>query len=198
MKDKEQNKKTYDQSAVLYHNKYKKFIRTENVKKAFAYIKIKNPKILELGCGDGREAKKILGYSNDYLGIDISQEMIKLARKYVPKGKFKVADFEKFRFPKKIDIVFALACLLYTDKKNMGIIFKKIHRALQEKGIIYLSLKLGNYGRKVKIDDLGKKVFYYYTPTDIKKLAENKYKVLEISKNVFQGQKVFEMILQKK
>src|SRR3990167_9930931 len=49
------------------------------------------PKIIEIGCGDGRDAKEIARWTNDYIGFDISKELIKIARQYVPKAHFEIA-----------------------------------------------------------------------------------------------------------
>lgn len=35
----------------------------------------------------------------DYLGIDYSEGMLKMAREYVPNAKFKLADVSEFEFP---------------------------------------------------------------------------------------------------
>lgn len=51
-----------------------------------------NPKILEIGCGDGRDAKEIVKRTKNYTGFDISEELIKIARADVPDATFEVAD----------------------------------------------------------------------------------------------------------
>ena len=63
----------------------------------------KNPKIIEIGSGSGRDAQDLLGFTNDYLGFDISPEMVKHAKELVPNGNFVVADVDEFDFPRNID-----------------------------------------------------------------------------------------------
>jgi predicted TPR repeat methyltransferase len=38
--------------------------------------------VVEIGCGDGRDAKEITRRAGTYLGIDISEGLIKLAREH--------------------------------------------------------------------------------------------------------------------
>ena len=54
-------------------------------------------KVLELGCGNGRDVQYIVskvGIDN-YIGIDASSGLIALARKKVPKAVFHVKDMRK-------------------------------------------------------------------------------------------------------
>lgn len=59
---------------------------------------------LELGCGYGRMCDVFK--PSKYLGIDFSEEMIKLARKKYPEYTFLVADVNTLKLDKKYDIVF--------------------------------------------------------------------------------------------
>lgn len=67
------------------------------------------PRILEIGCGDGRDAREIVGLTPNYTGFDISKELIKIARQHVPQGNFEVADAISYPYPANdLDVVFAL------------------------------------------------------------------------------------------
>jgi len=45
-----------------------------------------------LGCGNGRLYNTIVSEKIDYIGIDFSEELIKIARKKYHEGEFMVAD----------------------------------------------------------------------------------------------------------
>lgn len=138
----------------------------------------KNPKILEIGCGDGRDAKKILERTNNYTGFDISEELIKLARQYVPNGKFEVADATAYQYPSNLDIVFAFASLLHLEKDEVKDVLQKVLKSLIPGGIFYISLKYSTeYTEKLKEDKFGGRMFYFYNPKIIKELAGKKYEV---------------------
>lgn len=48
--------------------------------------------VIEFGCGGGRIAKYIAPKCNNYIGIDISPEMIKISRDKLPTLKFYISD----------------------------------------------------------------------------------------------------------
>lgn len=49
-------------------------------------------KILDVGCGIGSVYEALPSKNIDYLGIDLSPELIEVARKSYPEGEFKVGD----------------------------------------------------------------------------------------------------------
>jgi len=84
---------TYNKSAKQLADKFAGIgSRKADVKRAFELRGKANPRVLELGCGDGRDAKEILKGTKNYAGIDYSSELIELARAKNPKTKFEVRD----------------------------------------------------------------------------------------------------------
>jgi SAM-dependent methyltransferase len=151
--------------------------RTEDIRLA---IKLAgsppNPHILEIGCGDGRDAKEIVELTRNYTGFDISEELIKIAKQHIPYGNFEVADAISYPYPANdLDVVFAFASLLHLNKDE---VLEKVHEALRDGGIFFISLKLSpEYKEEVKKDQYGTRMFYFYNPKIIKELASNKYEV---------------------
>jgi len=197
MNKKEETINTYNQEAGYYANKFNKLDRTAYVYEVFKLYKTPKPKVLELGCGNGRDAKVIGKFTNDYLGIDLSEEFIKLARSENPKLKFELADMENFVFPEKIDIVFSFASFLHIPKESFKQILQKLHKSLNTGGLIKISTKWGEkYEEIEKTDKYGVRHFYFYCEDDIKEISTG-YKVIkmikeEVSKNIW-----LEIILQK-
>jgi len=198
MNKKQQTVESYNKSAKALTNKFDDIgARVEDIKRGFSYINKKNPRVLEIGCGHGREAKEITRRTSDYLGIDISEKLIEIARKENPDSKFEVADIEDYVFPKNIDIIFAFASLLHSDKNKMKKILDLAREALNKEGIFYLSLKYGDYQELAKEDEFGIRTYYFYTPELVKELAGDKYKSIYEDIQDFKGQKWFTIILQK-
>ena len=75
---------------------------------------VKGKQILDAGCGPGRHAKKLLDKGAHVTGIDISDEMINIAReRCLPKGHFFQADFEQAKFnPASFDLIIASLSLM--------------------------------------------------------------------------------------
>jgi len=173
MNKKEDTIRAYNQGALVLSKKFNEISpRVDDIQRAFSFINKENPKVLELGCGNGRDAKEILKFTNDYLGIDASVEMIKLSKEYLPDASFLVGDMETFNFPKNLDIIFAFAALLHLDKPSVKDVLLKAHDSLSENGIFYFSVKLDLYHEKIKTDEFGQRTFYYYNIDDMRDLAK--------------------------
>jgi len=76
---------------------------------------VKGKRILDAGCGPGRHAKGLLAKGAYVTGIDISEEMVKIAREHCrPRGQFFQADFERAEFePASFDVIVASLSLMY-------------------------------------------------------------------------------------
>jgi SAM-dependent methyltransferase len=198
MNSKEETVKTYDRTASQMAEKFRGMgARVEDIDRAFAIINKEHPSVLEIGCGDGRDAKEISSRTNTYLGIDVSTSMIELARVHVPEASFEVADVETYSFPAGLDIIFSFASLLHSDKEAVANILHRAHSSLNDGGIFFISLKRDDYQSKVKEDEFGARTFYFYQPSDIKEILDEKYAVIFEDEQSFQNQDWFTLILQK-
>jgi len=80
--------------------------------------------ILEVGCGFGRNIKFLIQNGLDpssIVGIDISPNMVKLARKYVgnKEVKFFISDLNSFKPKEKFDFVFTHGVLMHIPKGHI-------------------------------------------------------------------------------
>jgi len=132
-------------------------------------------KVLDIGCGAALKSKLMVGKDLKVVGIDISEKMVELAQKTVPRGKFLVMDMEKIKLDEKFDGEYAQACLLHIPKKKAPEIIKKWVDLLKPKGYIYIAVKESNKGideEIVKENDYGyeyERFFSYYTEDEIEK-----------------------------
>ncbi len=154
--------------------------RVEDVEEAFRLAGNPNSaNALEIGCGDGRDAKEIIKRTPNYTGFDISSELIKLAQKHVPNARFEVADLANYAFPQDLDIVFAFASLLHSDKTEVKNVLAKVYQALNIGGIFYISLKyMPEYTNRIKEDKYGRRKFYFYNPQLMLELAGENFEVV--------------------
>lgn len=140
---------------------------------------VRNPKIVEIGCGDGRDAREITSRTDWYLGFDIAQEMITLAEKHVPKGLFETAGAANFNYPPDVDIVFAFASLLHVSKEELVTVFEKVAGSLRQGGIFFISTKHApDYRQVVQEDQFGRRLFYYYNEQLLKKIAGDNFETI--------------------
>lgn len=94
----------------------------------FAFYKsiIDGKKVIDLGCGAGRDAAVFVENGFDYTGIDASEGMLKVASERVPKGKFQKMDFSKTIFQNgEFDGFWAAASPLHILKKMLPVFYGK-------------------------------------------------------------------------
>ena len=110
----------------------------------FAKLLSKGAKILDIGCGIGDSADFFVESGFDYEGIDISPEMIEIAKEKVPKAKFRVLDMRKLDYSaNSFDGVFAFQSLVHLKKKDVPKVLKTISKILKPKGYLFLALQEG-------------------------------------------------------
>jgi len=141
MKIKRIVKRGYNKTAHKYDLRYNK---NKNYKFILDKVINKIPKgsrALDIGCGTGIPVDKILSKHFEVLGIDISKEMIKLAKKNVPNVKFKVKDSLKLKFRRKsFGLITAFFTLIHIPKKKIPFMIKKIYNFLKKDGYFVVSM----------------------------------------------------------
>ena len=76
--------------------------------------------ILDVGCGNGRLIENLKNKSVTYLGVDNSEELIKLASINYPDKNFKVLDILKLEtLNQKFDLVISVAVLHHLPSKDL-------------------------------------------------------------------------------
>lgn len=104
----------------------------------------KRARVLDIGCGPGIQAREFMKRGHHVVGIDFSEEMVRLAKKKAPNAEFRVMDIRKLHFPSNMfDCVFANASLLHIPKKNINAVLAMIWKILKPEGLFYVSLKKG-------------------------------------------------------
>lgn len=131
----------YNQNAEEYFNK------TVNVSMQALYDQFEaylNPgdKILDLGCGSGRDSKYFLSKGYEVVSVDGSIEMCRLAAKYLCKEARNIT-FNELDYVDEFNAVWACASLLHVDSGELLEVFARIRKALRDKGLIYASWKYG-------------------------------------------------------
>lgn len=134
----------------------------------------KSSTVIEIGCGDGRDAIEIVKRVGQYEGFDPSKGLLEIAKKNLPNTSFVVADALSYIYPQNVDVIFAFASLLHVNKTDLAKVFKKVTKSLRTGGVFYISLKEQKaYTEEIKKDQYGERMFYFYNTRLIKELAGN-------------------------
>lgn len=98
-------------------------------------------RVVEIGCGDGRDAAEIIPRVRWYEGFDPSQGLLAIAKEKLPEASFMLADAFSYTYPNNLDVVFSFASLLHSPKEEVSLVCKKVAASLRIGGIFYISLK---------------------------------------------------------
>lgn len=154
--------------------------------------------VVEIGCGDGRDAKEITKHVKSYIGFDPSAGLLALAPQSLPNCLFVQADALSFTYPGNIDVIFAFASLLHSPREELRDILAKIHASLKDGGILYLILKERDKYEKVQQKDrFGERVFYYYNAPLVVEMAGGSFTKVYEEHRVIGNTNWFTLALQK-
>ncbi|MAG47261.1 hypothetical protein CL617_01530 [archaeon] len=143
--------------AISAYNKIAELYAYYNNSKIFQYQLNKfisllpGKKVLDAGCGPGRDVSLFLDEGINAIGVDASSGMIRAAKKRVENGVFEVMDFRKLKYKGgTFDGVWSMSGLINLPKEDLDVTIKEFHRILKDKGIIYLATKEGRTEEVVK------------------------------------------------
>lgn len=99
-------------------------------------------KVIDIGCGAGRDAILFTRNKFDYTGIDASRNMLEIAESRVKRGRFIYMNFYDIKFPKgSFDCFWGAASLLHVPKKKLDKILRSIRKIIKDGGVGFISIK---------------------------------------------------------
>lgn len=140
----------YNNTLSYYDNHADEFYRgTVNVdftatqERFLAKLK-KGSRILDLGCGSGRDTKFFLERGYDVEAVDGSAELCRLASQYTG-VRVKQMLFEELSAVDQYDGIWACSSILHLPIDKLHEVMQKMATALKKNGIIYTSFKYGTF-----------------------------------------------------
>lgn len=117
---------------------YEEYINTPSL---FSMFPKKAFNVLDLGCGNGIFTLELAKHYPNVVGIDISNKMLKEAKKIVKGGSFIQHDLEgPFpEFDHKFDLITAKLLLMYIE--NMDGFVEECYRVMEKNGILLVSIR---------------------------------------------------------
>jgi 2-polyprenyl-3-methyl-5-hydroxy-6-metoxy-1,4-benzoquinol methylase len=102
-------------------------------------------RVLDLGCGGGYESMRLVKAGAQVLGVDFSEECIRIARERCPEAQFELMDFRQLDSEKlgKFDGVFACASLIHISPEELPGVFTQMHGVLKPNGFVMASVREG-------------------------------------------------------
>lgn len=148
---------------------------------------ISGKKVIDLGCGAGRDATVFVNNGFDYIGIDTSKGMLEVAKNRVTDGKFWQMDFSQTDFSDEtFDGFWAAASFLHLPKKDLSDALREAGRITKKDDIGFISVK-----EKTDMDEgfiyenkYGgiTRFFSFYSQDEFKKILEdNNFQVIDMT-----------------
>jgi SAM-dependent methyltransferase len=103
-------------------------------------------RILDAGCGSGRDSLAFIRRGYQVVSIDASREMIAATSKLTGQSAW-LMTFDQIPFEAEFDGIWACASLLHVARQDLTSTLDRLARALQHGGVIYLSFKYGDAER---------------------------------------------------
>lgn len=132
-----------------YAEYYDKFNAGKNYEKEVDFIEnvlrkfgVHGKKILDLGCGTGLHEKEFFDRGYEVSGLDLSPEMIEIAKKRNPSCKFFVGDMSGFELNEKFDAVITMFSAMgyLTENSQIKNFFESAKKHLKEDGLLVLDV----------------------------------------------------------
>lgn len=114
-------------------------------------------KILDLGCGSGRDAAFLLSEEYDVYGIDGSQEMVQEAQQLHPElsGRLQAQALpSRLPFPDdSFNAVISIAFFMHFSKEDIDLLCREIRRVLVPHGVLWMSARLPVAPKPAEIEE---------------------------------------------
>ena len=167
-------KKNRDLTIEYYNKNSTEFVsRTVDIDMSELYPKFTNllpsgGKILDAGCGSGRDARYFLSQGFEVVAIDASEEMVKSASNLTGQAAVQMR-FEDMSFRNEFDGVWASASLLHIERSLLSDILATLISSLRPKGHLYLSMRDGQGD-----EFIDGRYFSYITESELRHLLEQR------------------------
>jgi len=102
-------------------------------------------RILDFGCGAGRDSRYFAERGYTVTAIDGSAQLCRIASAYTGLAVQRM-DFAEFEAEAQYDGIWACASLLHVKREDLGALLGRLERALTAGGVLYLSFKRGDSG----------------------------------------------------
>lgn len=136
----------------------------------------KGAKILDAGCGSGRDSRYFVSKGFNVMGVDLSEKLLEIAKQNNPSITFFKQDLRKLDFPQEsFDGIWACASLHHLRRSEVPKVLKKFFSLLKPRGALFVLVKEGTGEEDVQ-ESLSSGLprhYVYYSLNELKKLLED-------------------------
>lgn len=158
---------TYNKIADIYTNKYFADYSDKKYLNKFLKLLPNNANLLDIGCGPGQFAQYIKSKGYNIEGIDLSDEILRIAKEKIPDLEFKKMDMRKMSYKNNtFDGLLVAYSLIHIQSYELPNTLKEFNRILKPGGYTMIIVQTGESDRVVDEPMLkGEKIFVnFFTP----------------------------------
>jgi len=177
MNYKEETINAYNKGAETFAKKFKERFDLKRRKEFQIFINnLPGKKILDLGCGAGDHSLYFKEQGLDVTSIDLSDEMIKLAKQ---KGLNAIKmDIEDLKFnANTFDGIWAACSLQHVQKKDLPRVLFNLRDILKDKGILFINVFEGE-GEENREGKFGRRFFSYWKEEELMSILEKDFDLI--------------------
>lgn len=146
-----------------------------NTYKEFLKLVPEGGKILDLGCGSGRDSMNFMKLGYEVIAVDGAKKLAKRASVLLGKEVI-LSTFEELELKEKFHGIWACASLLHIKREDLKTVLNNLYNNLDDNGVFYMSFK---YGEKEYVDDKNRYFNCFTDESIISFINENtKYNIL--------------------
>ncbi len=147
-------------------------------------------KVLDAGCGNGRNSIFLAKLGLDVSAVDISGKMIQLAKGNAVKANVKIdfhqMDISKMAINDEFRAIFCIAAFHHLNKVEQLAALKSFQKSLKKNGLLFLSVwnkhqkKFENVEKEALIkwkansSEVLQRYYYFFEPEELKVMLENR------------------------
>lgn len=173
---------TYNKTADEYILKVQQYAPVPEREKFMSLVK-PGGRILDAGCGSGRDANYFGSKGFVVTGIDLSDTLLSYANEHAEGNvTFHKMDLRAIKLDSSFDGIWACASLLHLTRKEFLPVLRNFQHMLMSGGILFLLLKEGTGDQMVTSGTIegDTRFFTYYTREEIRMaLEEAGFKMLD-------------------
>ena len=117
-------------------------IDMSKLRNAFAAYLPAEARVMDLGCGSGRDVMAFGDMGHEASGLDASKELVELAKERL-EVKASVGDMVTWRASEPYDGIWCCASLIHLNEEEKNRFFGNLQYNLKPGGVIYISVKEG-------------------------------------------------------
>lgn len=165
---------TYDKTAEKYIVKVQQYAPVPEREKFISLVK-PGGKILDAGCGSGRDVNYFASKGFMVTGIDLSDGLLSYAREHAhPNAIFQKMDLRTITLNTSFDGIWASASLLHLKRGELLPVLRNFQHMLMPGGILFLLMKEGTGDQLVTSGTIegDTRFFTYYMSEEIRLVLE--------------------------